>query len=74
LNSLRIRAVKLSEQYGAGTEYLHAVQISQDGLVWWTINRFQKPEEAIEAAKILVEFATANQIVKATNVLWRGNL
>jgi hypothetical protein len=74
MNSLRIRAVKLKPDYGVGTEYQHAVQLSQDGLVWWTVNRFKTFDEALEAARTLLAFVKGSQIVKEEAVLWQGTV
>jgi hypothetical protein len=74
MNSLRVRAVSLKPDFGVGTEYSHAVQISQDGLVWWTVNRFKTFDEALEAGRTLLAFVKANHIVKDQAVLWQGQV
>lgn len=70
MNSLRIRVVILSPLYGVGTEFNHAIQVSDCGLTWWTVARFKEFNEALHVGKQLAEFVKSNQIVKEQTVLW----
>ncbi len=71
MGSLRIRCVKLNPGYGAGTDNTNAVQISTDGLVWWTLNRFATMAEALEAGKALESFSAKHITVKPEFILWK---
>ena len=74
MNSLRIRVVLLSPNYGVGTEFNYAIQVSEGGLVWWTINRFKSLDEALPVAKNFAEFVKQNRIIKDDKVLWSVTL
>lgn len=74
MNSFRIRVVLLSPLYGVGTEYNHAIQVSEGGLVWWTVARYKSFDDALHNAKQLKEFVKTNQIVKDDKVMWSAQV
>ena len=75
MNSLRIRAIKLErnnvENYDQSP---YAVVISQDNLVWWVVSRHFEAKMAVEAAMALETFFKANQLGKASHVIWQTTL
>lgn len=70
MNALRIRVVKLDRSYGVGESQLFAIQFSQDGLVWFTLYRFDHETYAKEYAEKLAKIANENVAVQATHILW----
>lgn len=74
MNTLRMRLAKLDPNFGANTEYSVAMQLSMDGLYWWTVGRFRSMEDAIQPAKDLEKFIKDNFTVKATHVLWAAKI
>jgi len=70
MNSLRIRIVLLGPLNNNNPEFNHAVQLSQDGLMWWTFYRFKSMDEALGAVKTFEEFTKQNQLVKPSHILW----
>ena len=70
MNALRMRVVKLDPGYGAGEGQPFAIQVSQDGLVWFTIGRFDHELYAKEYAQKLAGIADSNMTVQATHILW----
>jgi hypothetical protein len=74
MNSLRIRVVKLRPDHGVGNDFIFGVQISTDGLVWWTVNRFKVLDQALEAGRILKSFVGANLVIKEESILWETKL
>lgn len=74
MNTLRIRVVILKPDYGVGTEFQHAIQVSDCGLVWWTVNRFKSFDEALQAARDLLAFVKSNYIAKEEAIMWEGKV
>ena len=70
MNALRMRVVKLNQGYGVGESQRFAIQVSQDGLVWFTLARFDQELYAKEYAQKLAGVAEANISVQATHILW----
>jgi len=70
MNALRMRVVKLDQGYGVGETQQFAIQVSQDGLVWFTLSRFDNDLYAKEYAQKLANVAEANIAVQATHILW----
>lgn len=70
MTGLRLRVVKLDEKYGAGSEHPYALQLSNDGLNWWTVARWNDFDSAKAQAESLESFITQNRLVKPTHVLW----
>lgn len=70
MNALRMRVVKLDTSYCAGENQRFAIQVSQDGLVWFTLGRFDNELYAKEYAEKLAGVAEANMTVQATHILW----
>ena len=71
MNSLRIRAIKLERNNVANYDSLpYAVVVSQDNLMWWVVSRHYEARMAIDAAMALESFLKANQLGRASNVLW----
>lgn len=70
MNALRMRVVKLDPGYGVGETQPFAIQVSQDGLIWFTLGRFDHELYAKEYAQKLAGIADANIAVQATHILW----
>lgn len=70
MNALRMRVVKLDPGYGVGDSQQFAIQVSQDGLVWFTLMRFDNELYAKEYAQKLANTADENVTVQATHILW----
>ena len=71
MNSLRIRVIKLERgnvvNYDAQP---YAVVVSQDNLIWWTISRHADASEAVAAGHALEVDLKANQLNRASAVVW----
>lgn len=75
MNSLRIRAVKLERNKIADYDtYPYAVVISMDNLIWWVVSRHTDSKAAMDSAMGLESFLRANQLGRASHVLWQANL
>ena len=72
MNYLQVRAVILDDKSEAGKEFPYALQVSQDGLVWWTLGRFKTDHEVIMRAKDLNEFIKKHHTINLKAVLWTG--
>ncbi len=51
MSSIRARVGKAIPNKWAGTDKPYLVQVSQDGLIWWTVDRY----EDLEIAKLRAE-------------------
>jgi hypothetical protein len=74
MNSLRFRIAKLKPDHGAGLDFIFGLQVSQDGLNWWTIGRYKTFDECLGIGKGLVEFIRSNLIVKDEVILWNSTV
>lgn len=74
MNSLRIRVGELKPDHGAGHDFPFAVQVSDCGLVWWTIGRFKTFDAALAVGKDLERFVKANQIVSMKHIMWEAKV
>lgn len=66
MNSIRIRVVK-----SAGEIPFH-IQVSIDGILWWTLASFKEFDPALGDAKLLAETLKNNwKVEKPTHILWK---
>lgn len=72
MNYLQVRAAILEAKTDKDKEFPNALQVSGDGLVWWTIGRFKSTDECIMRAKDLNEFIKQHHTVNVKAVLWTG--
>lgn len=74
MNTLRLRVVKLTNLFGAGSEFPYAVQLTLDSGTWWTLGRFKSEDEALGIGKGLEPFIKQNLSVKEERVVWETKL
>ncbi len=70
MNAIRIRVVILDGKFWAGPGYKYAVQLSEHGLIWWTIMRKETEHEAKAFAEELSAFMRTSRLAKADKVIW----
>ena len=69
MNSLRIRAVLFTDQFGRDPNRPYAVQVSDDGLVWWTMGTYGDADTAKAKASELEAIVKLNQLMRVGAIL-----
>ncbi len=69
-----MRLAKIDPTFATNHDYPIAMQLSMDGLYWWTVGRFHSMEDALQPAKDLEKFIKDNFTVKVSHVLWSAKI
>lgn len=74
MSSIRARVGKAIPNQWAGKDNPFCVQISQDGLIWWTIDRYDDLEEAKQRAVEVLDRMDSDLKISISHIYWSKKL